>query len=172
MSPEFLGLSRVDFITVGAVGPPGGRTFYLQAGQGDLVVSVIIEKEHAAALALGIQQMLQQLSDHPVDEWLPTDLELREPIEPMFRVGRLGLGYDPDEGVLILVVGALSDEDDPPEVHLWCSWAQMAALAQRAADVVAAGRPRCPICDEALEPDQRHVCARGNGRKWLYRVER
>ena len=39
MSPEILGLSRVDFITIGTVGPPGHRTFYLQGAQGDLLVS-------------------------------------------------------------------------------------------------------------------------------------
>lgn len=171
VAPEFLGLSHVDFITVGSVGPPGHRTFYLQAGQGDLVVSLIIEKEHAAALSLGVHQLLEQLGGLPQGTRLPTDLDLRQPLEPMFRVGSLGLGYEPDEDVLILVARALVAEGEKaPEVHFWCSRAQMYALAEHAAEVVAAGRPRCPLCDEPLEPHERHVCVRGNGRKWLFRV--
>lgn len=172
MSPEFLGLSRVDFITVGTVGPPGQRTFYLQAGQGDLVVSLIIEKEHAAALSLGVQQLLEQLGGVPEGTPIPSELELREPLRPLFRVGSLGLGYDPDEDALVLVARALVQEGaEAPEVHFWCSRAQMYALAEHAAEVVAAGRPQCPLCGEPLEPGERHVCVRGNGRRLLFHAD-
>ena len=54
-------LDPVTFITVGTIGPPGQRTFYLQAAQGNRVVSLIIEKEHAAALALSIQRLLDSM---------------------------------------------------------------------------------------------------------------
>ncbi len=172
MPPEFLGLSRVDFITVGTIGPPGQRTFYLQAGQGDLVVSLIIEKEHAAALSLGIHQFLEQLGGVPEEEPIPTEMELREPVQPLFRVGSLGLGYEPQQDALVLVARARVQEgEEAPEIHFWCSRAQMYALAEHAAEVVAAGRPQCPLCGEPLEPGERHVCVRGNGRKWLFRIE-
>lgn len=172
MSPEFLGLSRVDFVTIGTVGPPGHRTFYLQAGQGDLVISLIIEKEHAAALSIGVQQMLTELGGVPKNALIPTELELRQPLRPLFRVGSLGLGYDAKEDALVLIARAqVAEGQEAPEVHLWCSRAQMYALAEHAAEVVAAGRPRCPLCEEPLDPGERHVCPRGNGRKWLFRVE-
>jgi len=54
-------LDPVTFITVGTIGPPGERTFYLQAAQGSRVVSLIIEKEHAAALAVSIQRLLDSM---------------------------------------------------------------------------------------------------------------
>jgi uncharacterized repeat protein (TIGR03847 family) len=169
---DFLGLSRVDFITVGTTGPAGQRTFYLQAAQGDLVVSLVIEKEHAAALALGIRQVLEQLGEPLDGTLLPTDLELRHPLEPMFHVGSLGLGYDPQQGALVLVARAQVEEgQDAPEVRFWCSREQMYALAEHAAEVVAAGRPRCPLCQEPIETDEPHVCTRGNGKKRLYKVE-
>jgi uncharacterized repeat protein (TIGR03847 family) len=172
VSSEFLGLSNVEFITVGTIGPPGQRTFYLQAAQGDLVISLVIEKEHAAALSMGVRQLLEQLGDMPKEILVPTDLELREPVRPLFRVGSLGLGYDQEGDTLVLVARAQVEEGKKaPEVRLWCSRAQMYALAEHAAKVVAAGRPRCPLCKEPLEPGERHVCARGNGRKWLYRIE-
>ncbi len=172
MSSEFFALGRVDFITVGAVGEPGERVFYLQAAQGELLLSLLIEKEHAAALSMGIRQMLEQLGGVPSHAFIPQDLELREPIEPLFRIGSLGLGYDRDEDALILVARALVEEGQPaPEVHFWGSRAQMYALAERAAEVVMAGRPRCPLCNEPLLPGEPHDCIRGDGRKWLFRVE-
>jgi hypothetical protein len=61
------------------------------------------------------------------------------------------------------------EEGEYPEVHLWGSRSQMLALSQRAAEVVAAGRPRCPLCDEPLTPGGRHVCVRDNGHdKFVY----
>jgi len=172
MGPQFIGLGQVDFITVGAKGPPGQRVFYLQAAQGDLVISLVIQKEQAAALALGIHQLLVELGGVSEDETIPTDLDLREPVRPLFRVGSLSLGYDEEKDVLLIVARAVfahADEDwEAPEVHLWGTRAQMFALAERAAEEVAAGRPRCPLCDEPLEPGKRHICTRGNGRKRLY----
>lgn len=171
MSSEFFALGRVDFITIGAVGEPGERVFYLQAAQGELLLSLIIEKEHAAALSMGIRQLLEQLGGVPVEARFPHELDLREPIEPLFRVGSLGLGYDRDEDALILVARALVEEGAAaPEVHFWGSRAQMYALAERAAEVVMAGRPRCPLCNEPLQPDEPHNCIRGDGRKWLFAI--
>lgn len=174
MSPQFLALSQVEFITIGTVGPPGRRTFYLQAAQGDLLVSLVIEKEHAAALSLGIYELVQQLGGVQDGALLPADMELREPLRPMFRVANLGLGYDEEKDAIVIVAHAMGvgEEGEYPEVHLWGSRAQMFALSQRAAEVVAAGRPRCPLCDEPLMPGERHVCVRDNGHdKFVYRLD-
>ncbi|MBN1956035.1 MAG: DUF3090 family protein [Anaerolineae bacterium] len=174
MSPEFLGLSHVEFITIDAMGPPGERTFYLQAQQGDMLVTLLIEKEHAAALSIGIQQMLENLGGLLEDEDIPTDMALRQPIHPLFQVGSMGLGYDPDEDALVIIARAPAieemSEDSVPEVHFWCSRARSFALAEYAAIVVASGRPRCPVCNEPLDKDELHVCTRGNGRKKLFEV--
>jgi len=174
MAPEFIGLGHVDFITVGTKGPPGERTFYLQAAQGDLVISLLIEKEQAAALSLSIHQLLAELGGVPEGEVLPTDLDLREPVRPLFRVASLGLGYDAVKDAILIVARALmvevAEEVEAPEVHFWGTRAQMFALAERAAEVVTAGRPRCPLCHEPLEPGEAHVCSRGNGRKRLPEV--
>ena len=43
-------LDPVDFITVGTIGPKGQRTFHLQAGKDDKLVSFGIEKEQVGAL--------------------------------------------------------------------------------------------------------------------------
>ncbi|MGD1996397.1 MAG: DUF3090 family protein [Anaerolineae bacterium] len=172
MSPQLFTLDQVDFITVGTAGPADQPTFYLQAAQGDLVVSVVIEKEQAAALSLGIDQMLEELGGIPDEEWGLIDVELRCPVRPLFQADSLGLGYNAEVDALVIVARAPVAEADerrePPEIHLWGTRVQMLALAERAAALVAAGLSNCPLCDEPLKADERHVCARGNGRKWFH----
>jgi uncharacterized repeat protein (TIGR03847 family) len=169
--PELIELGRADFVTIDTIGPPGQRTFFLQAAQGDLVVAVIIEKEHAAALAIAVDEMLARLGDIGEVPDLAT-LDLIQPVEPLFRVGKLGLGYDQEKAMFILVAEELVEEGERgARVHIWASHGQMAGLARKAAAVVAAGRPLCPLCHEVINPDEEHVCARGNGRKHLYRLD-
>ena len=171
MSPEFLGLSRVEFITVGAAGPPDRQEFYLQAQQGDLLVSLSIEEEHVAALSMGLYELLDQLGGVE-EEREPLDMGLREPLEPLFRVGSVGLGYNEAEDAIVIIARALVDEGQAvPEVHLWCSRAQGYALAEHAIREVMENRPRCPLCDEPLEPGTRHDCIRGDGQRWLFRAD-
>lgn len=152
-SPE-IDLNPVDFITVGTVGPKGQRVFHLQAGKDDLIVSLIIEKEQAWALSEAIRELAEDL-----DQRYPTlestdvsefNMELRDPIEPMFRVAQMGLGYDEERSMVVLVAQelvVLDDDDADPEsvqpgiVRMWCSRDQMRALSAHATATVQAGRP-------------------------------
>jgi uncharacterized repeat protein (TIGR03847 family) len=170
-SPEPIRLDHVDFITIDTVGPPGKRTFFLQAAQDDILLTLIIEKEQAAALSVAIDNLLERLG------WEETDpdiqgLDLREPVNPLFRVGQFRLGYDETRDKLLVIARELAGEEaaEPGvNVRILASQEQMAALARQAAARVAAGRPVCQLCHEILEQGQKHVCERGNGRKRLYR---
>lgn len=169
--PELIELSSADFITIEAVGPPGQRTFYLQAAQEDMVITLVIEKEHAAALAVAIGGVLERLGEAS-DEPKPESLELIHPAEPLFRVGKLGLGYDQERDKLVVAAEELTEEgQQAAKVYIWASRSQMAALARKASDVVVAGRPTCSLCGEVINPDEEHVCVRGNGRKRLYELD-
>jgi uncharacterized repeat protein (TIGR03847 family) len=169
--PEWIELSQADFITVDTIGPPGQRTFYLQAAQDDLVVTLIIEKEQAAAIAVAIGGALQQLGVAE-EEFDLSGLDLIPPIEPLFRVGKLELGYDQERDMLVIAAEELTAEDEQGgRVRNWARHEQMAMLARKAAVAVAAGRPICPLCDEVIEPDEEHVCVRDNGHKRLYKLE-
>src|SRR5258708_24163616 len=103
-------LNPVDFITVGTVGPKGKRLFHLQAGKGAQVVSLTIEKEQARALAEAVTELLDDLMRQRGDS-LSSDavnlatlnMELREPIEPQFRVAQMGFGYHDDRALIELV---------------------------------------------------------------------
>lgn len=149
-------LNPVDFITVGTVGPKGQRVFHLQAGKDELVVSLIIEKEQAWALSEAIRELVEDL-DQRYPELDQADvsqynMELRDPIEPMFRVAQMGLGYDEDRRMVVLVAQELviqeedeesadPDEVQPGIVRMWCSRDQMRALSTHATATVQAGRP-------------------------------
>jgi uncharacterized repeat protein (TIGR03847 family) len=163
-------LQPVTHITIGTVGPPGQRVFYLQASQGSTLVTLKIEKEQAYQLALALDQLLQGLVQKYPDllegESLYHDTRFQQPIEPEFIVGQMGLGYDEDQNLLILVAYQLPPEQEEPEdiavARFWATPGQMQALGERAKEEVAAGRPLCPLCKEPIDPEG-HFCPGGNG---------
>jgi uncharacterized repeat protein (TIGR03847 family) len=56
-----------------------------------------------------------------------------------------------------------NDEDDDSDlVRVRLRPIQALAFAQRALEVVAAGRPPCPFCGQPLNPEG-HICLRRNG---------
>jgi uncharacterized repeat protein (TIGR03847 family) len=150
-------LNPVDYITIGTVGPKGQRVFHIQAGQDSKTVCMIIEKEQAAALGEAIRELLDDLDRRfPPEEGGRTtadlsrfNMDLREPVEPMFRIAQMGLGYDDDRNLVVLVAQELVviEEDEDPEsvepdiVRMWCSRVQMAALSAHALQTVQSGRP-------------------------------
>ena len=58
MSGELVDFNPVSRITIGTVGPPGQRTFLLQASQGTTDVTLKLEKEQAKTLASSILELL------------------------------------------------------------------------------------------------------------------
>lgn len=147
-------LNPADFITIDTIGPKGQRTFYLQAGQGSQLISMIIEKEQSWALGEAIREMVDDL-DRRTEQSTSVDISkldmaLREPIDPVFRVAQMGLGYDEENDRIVLVAQELvvtnaieeesSEETDPGVVRIWCTREQMVALSQQAMEMVRSGR--------------------------------
>ena len=171
MPDQVYDLNPVSRITTDAIGPPGQRVFYLQARQARKVVTLIVEKEHIAALAEAADRLLLMLADgdpeHIVDasDLLEQSMDLDWPLEPLFRVGHLALGYDEVGGNLVIVCYELVAEDEEPSVaRFWVTPKQMRALSVRGQDVVAAGRPICPMCGQPIDPEG-HFCVRKNGHR-------
>lgn len=160
----------VSEIVADAVGRPGERTFLLQARQGLDVATLIMEKEQVAALASSILQLLEELEKERADLPALDQIEapnLREPLDPAFRVGQLGLGYDEKQDLLVLIAQATAEaeaeaEKREPRARFYATRAQMRSLSEHALQVVAAGRPDCPLCGQPIEPDG-HFCPRTNG---------
>jgi len=100
-------LNPVDFVTIGTIGPKGQRTFHLQAGKDNRIVSFTIEKEQAHALSSAIAEMLDDIDEHDNTrteaDFSQLDMALREPIEPLFRIAQMGLAYEANDNKIILV---------------------------------------------------------------------
>jgi uncharacterized repeat protein (TIGR03847 family) len=142
-------------------GEPGRRTFCLRLiGATGQTAALWLEKEHVQALALAFRQILAQTGYR--DEPRPVAASaFPETPDHDIRVGTMGVGFDPSDATAVVQVGEMgSDEDDRLRARL--SLGQCAALALRLEEIVAAGRPLCPLCGAALDPAG-HVCIRSNG---------
>lgn len=161
-------MPEVDHLTVGAVGEPGRRVFYLQAGHHGQIVSLRLEKAQVAALVAYLVGMLAEIpgaGGRAPSDPSPADMELVEPVVAEWVVGSLGVSYDEEADRVVLLAEELVEEDDEgAHARITVTRAQVAALAARGAEAVAAGRPPCPLCGQPLDPEG-HTCARLNGHK-------
>ncbi|MCY3720408.1 MAG: DUF3090 family protein [Anaerolineaceae bacterium] len=153
MAGSELELRPVDFVTIDTIGPKGKRVFYLQAGKEAQIVTLIIEKEQALALSEAIGELLDDIDERfpPPGEETDSavgadDMELREPLEPLFRVAEMGLGYDDETRMVVLLAQELvahengEDDAEPGVVRLWCNRRQMRQLSSQASDCAQSGR--------------------------------
>jgi uncharacterized repeat protein (TIGR03847 family) len=164
-------LDRVDRITAGAVGDPGRRTFCLQARREHELVTVVVEKQQVELLSTSILEILAGVDEETGKGPGEEDLELEEPLEPLWHAGRLSIGYDEDRDLIFLQIEELVPEDEeepeeersePERVRLWATREQMLALSRHAAAVVARGRPLCQFCSNPMDPEG-HTCPAMNG---------
>jgi len=161
MTSEF-GLARG--IDVQAFGQPGQRTFRLRiVGSGSETASIWLEKEQLQALSLALRQMLSQLE---YDQEPPAAGVGEFPVtaDHDFRAGRLGMGFQPDDRTVVLLtyeIGATEDDDDPT-LRMRLSQEQSASLILNLDEIIAGGRPTCPLCGAPVEASG-HACIRSNG---------
>lgn len=164
----FYEFEEVDAFTTGAIGQPGARVFFLQARQGKQRVAVKCEKQQVSAIVQYLQRVLNDLPP-PEDKPIAGALELATPIEEVFVLGPIGLGYDSSSDKMIVQleeVGAYDDDGEPVEgldghIRVYVTRAQAAAFCEHAERVVAAGRPECQWCELPIDPDG-HACPRMN----------
>lgn len=166
MAEFTLEFHNVQRITAGAIGKPGQRVFYLQVREGRRRLALIAEKEQVRALADALDTMLEELAEqNPLlassDDLLISDMSLEEPLEAEYRVAQMGLGYDAERDMVVLVVQG-SNAEDTMIARIAASRPQMRALSTHAARVVAAGRPVCGNCGRPIEPSG-HFCPERNG---------
>jgi len=187
-------LERVDRITAGAVGEPGERTFFLQARQGDRSVTILVEKEQVELLGTSILEILATVGRETGEGPPSEELGLEPPLEPLWRAGRLSIGYAEERDLMLLEIEELVELEDEPEdeqdeadelgdepeddtapvaetegpepdrVRLWATREQMFALARHGAAVAERGRPRCRFCGNPIDPEG-HMCPAMNGHR-------
>ncbi len=164
-------LNPASHLTMGTIGLPGQRTFYLQGSRGAQTISLVIEKEQAILLGSSLEGFVEELErNHPtatraVSEPVWMDMRLREPVEELFRVGNMGLGYSENDDLVVLIAYELVEEgDDPNVVSYWASRTQIQSLIKHIGDVVKQGRPICGNCGQPIDPEG-HFCPQRNGHR-------
>ena len=163
-------LNPVSHVTINTIGPPGKRTFYLQGSKGADTVSLIIEKQQAALLHSSFESLLSEVARHEdpetreAQEQVLSDMRLRQPVEVLFRVGRMEMGYSKALDRIVLVAYELVDEEieEPNVVSFWMSRNQAETLIPHIEEVVQAGRPICGNCGQPIDPEG-HFCPKRNG---------
>ncbi|HET6215294.1 MAG TPA: DUF3090 domain-containing protein [Micromonosporaceae bacterium] len=188
MAHQVYAFEPPERFVAGTVGPPGERTFFLQARGGGRLVSVVLEKVQVALLAEKLEELLTEAhrrfgielpaaQDEPGDNG-PLDV----PVDEEFRVGTLGLQYDVDTATVVIEAIAAGeaepeaeaadveaeveadeeDNEDLDRLRVRLTPQATQAFIERARRVVAAGRPPCPLCGQPLDPAG-HLCPRHNG---------
>lgn len=169
-------LNPVIHITTDAIGQPGQRVFYIQGNTQDQVVTVIVEKVQIQTLALGVDDFLEELNQRypnlpPVSmAYDEMSMHIHPPVDPLFRVGELGLAYDADTDLAVLVVREIQTSDNEGDteeasvVRYWCTRSQLYAMGKWGLEVSGRGRPVCPYCGQPMEASG-HFCPKRNGHK-------
>ncbi|MDO8361358.1 MAG: DUF3090 family protein [Actinomycetota bacterium] len=168
----FYDFDEVDAFTLGAVGRPGERVFFLQARRGAIRVTVKCEKQQAAAIADYLRRVLNDLPE-PTEKPIAAAMELATPVEAAFVLGPVGLGYDrSNDRVLVQLeeVVEVDEEGEPVDdeaaadrghLRVFLTRNQAHAFCAHADAVVSAGRPACIWCAHPIDPDG-HACPRMN----------
>ena len=162
-----------DHFTAGTVGEPGHRVFYLQAAQEGAVATLRLEKQQVVVLAEYLAGLLEPSEGEGEDE----AAALIEPVLAEWVVGSLAVAYEEEADRVLLVAeelvapsededededdGDLEGEDDAATARFHLSRAQAVAFIRRTGELVAAGRPACPLCGRPIDPEG-HACPKLN----------
>jgi uncharacterized repeat protein (TIGR03847 family) len=154
-------------VSIGAVGEPGARTFYMQARQGDRVVTLKLEKQQVAALC---ELLTELLADLAAPGPLPVDGGIEEPALADWVVGGVQLSFDPATDRVVMLVeeapnaSAATGDDEGAIGRLSFTREQAAAMVETGEELVQSGRPTCPLCGHPMDPGG-HSCPKTNGHR-------
>lgn len=164
----------VTHITTDAIGQPGKRVFYIQGWQEERTITLIVEKVQIQSLSIGLDQFLAEIREkYPgladdTDEYEEEKMRIHPPVDPLFRVGEVGLGYDAENDLVVLVTRELLPEGQEAEeanvVRFWCTRSQIRAMCNWGMEIAGRGRPNCPQCGQPMDPEG-HFCPKKNGHK-------
>ena len=169
-----------DRFTVGTVGQPGERTFFIQVRENNRLVSLSLEKSQVQALAERLTMMvkeIKQIDPTFIFRSLPRDeAPLETPIEEEFRIGVIGLSFDSTLQRIQIDMQAISEnadesvefsdekllDGDVEIVRALIDPSEVERFSKRTSALMSAGRQPCPFCGGPLDP-RGHLCPRANG---------
>src|SRR5438552_6340190 len=97
------------------MGEPGQRAFYLQARKGPDLVTILVEKQQVQLLSSSILEILARVGKETAQGPPEEEMDLEEPVEPMWRAGRLSIGYLEERDLLLLEIEELLPDEDEDE---------------------------------------------------------
>lgn len=155
---------HAQFVWPQALGEPGQRRFRIVVVANGLTWMLWMEKQQVQALGLAFEQMFEVL---PVrgswPDWVLNSADYDEETDLQFRVGRLEMGFDSGEGVVVIAAHDIQQDDmeAAPNLRFRMTMDMARAFSDEAAELMSKGRPLCPMC--GLPRDAEHVCPEQNG---------
>ena len=161
-------LGELIYISAEAIGQPGQRRFRLRAmNERSELATLWLEKEQLIGLGEAIETMLK---DEGFEyQRLPLEDRGQEPVLPLdalveIQIAQLSMGLNRETRRVVLITGDSADPDDGSATVLQMEFDYRTGyeLRTRITEVVAAGRPPCPLCTGPIDPAG-HVCVKTNG---------
>ena len=89
---------------------------------------------------------------------------LREPMEPTFAIGQIGLGYEQERDLVVLVVQEIEFEglEKPATARFWANSCLNTSSQRPYAGSSKPGTPHLPLVRPPLDSEG-HFCPRSNG---------
>ena len=175
MSRQIYNLDQVERFTLGTVGQPGEREFFLQAKKAGQVFSFALEKSQAQALADRFNEILREAKIGRSSANRDT-APLDTPIESEFELGVMAITWKYESQLISFeaqgITGSSGEQvfqdlvaddelDAPPILRITLTPTQVQSFVQRAFNVIKAGRQPCIFCGGPINLDG-HICPRAN----------
>ena len=165
-SPSSREFGPVDLFLIGAIGPPGRRTFYLFVETTRERAWFLFEKTQASVLGEQGLDLISNMGwddDEPVDDLVAQGTDLPEPVldaDVLFRVMSIAMRIEKNEQMTLLLEGQADDE----RATFAITPRQLKAGAVMALRAVHSGRAQCPECLLPEDPEG-HNCPSANGHR-------
>ncbi len=137
-------------LRVNAIGAPGERTFFLQGGDANELVTLLIEKVQVQMIAVGAIRIINQVEAEQFDfekslaRYNESEMQLVMPVDPLFRVDEVALGYDQEKDLFLLQVAEDGVEEKRQQVMFWVTLDKLHGLALWALELANRGKPEPP----------------------------
>jgi uncharacterized repeat protein (TIGR03847 family) len=96
------------------------------------------------------------------DLLLASDMSLEMPLDARFRIAQMGIGYDSERDMVVLILQGTRDADgQTPTARFAATRQQMRALSEHAAAVISRGRRICGNCGRPIDAAG-HFCPQRN----------
>jgi uncharacterized repeat protein (TIGR03847 family) len=159
---------RYDFgtavsVDAEAIGQPGQRRFRLMVRSSGQTAALWMEKQQLQGLGAWFEEVIEKLDrEQPNTEPDIEPTPFGDAFDIELRASQLALGYAEEEGLFAVHAFDAEAAAGPPAFRCQLSRGQCRVLCRKIAEVVAGGRPICPLCDLPIDPTG-HVCPKANG---------